>query len=268
MQAFDYHRPASLPEALALLREPSVDSKLMAGGQSLLASMKLGLLAPERLIDLGCIPVLRESREEHGLLSVGAMQTHGALAASASLRRWVPGLARMAGHIADAQVRAMGTIGGSLANSDPAACWPAGVLALGARMQTDRREIEADDFFQGLFTTALESDELLCAVRLPRPRRFAYLKFEQPASRFALVGVAVAQFDEGTVRVALTGTAQGAVRLPEAEQLLARRFAPEALADLRVDEDLMAEDLHAGADYRAHLAAVLARRAVQQALEH
>jgi carbon-monoxide dehydrogenase medium subunit len=267
MQAFDYRRPASVAEALALLREAGVDAKLLAGGQSLLASMKLGLMAPERLIDLGRIPALRESREEGGRLLVGAMQTHGALAASAVLRRWVPGLARMAGHIADAQVRAMGTIGGSLANSDPAACWPAGVLALGATLVSDRREIAADDFFQGLFTTALERDELLCAVQLPRPRRFAYLKFEQPASRFALVGAAVAQFDDGAVRLALTGTAQGALRLPAFERALARRFTPAALDGLRVEEDLMAADLHAGADYRAHLAAVLARRVVQQALE-
>jgi carbon-monoxide dehydrogenase medium subunit len=268
VQDFEYCRPASLREALALLREEGVDAKLLAGGQSLLAAMKLGLMAPQRLIDLGRIPALRESAEAEGRLSLGAMQNHGSLAASAALRRWVPGLARLASHIADAQVRALGTIGGSLANSDPAACWPAGVLALGASLQTDRREIAADAFFQGLFTTALEPDELLCAVRLPRPRRFAYLKFEQPASRFALVGVAAAQFDDGAVRVAVTGTAQGAQRLPAFEAALARRFEPAALLGLRVDEALMAGDLHAGADYRAHLAAVLARRVVLHALEH
>lgn len=265
MQDFDYCRPASMAEALALLRD-GVDSKLLAGGQSLLASMKLGLMAPARLIDLGRIPALRSSCDEQGQLRLGAMQTHGELAASPALRNWVPGLAKMAGHIADAQVRAMGTVGGSLANADPAACWPAGVLALGACLITDRREIAADDFFTGLFGTALEPDELLCGLRLRRPRRMAYLKFEQPASRFALVGAAVAQFDDG-VRVALTGTSQGAVRLSAFEQALTQRFDPAALQGLRVDEDLMSADLHAGADYRAHLAAVLAGRVVQQALE-
>lgn len=265
MQDFDFCRPASVAEALALLRD-GVDSKLLAGGQSLLASMKLGLMAPARLIDLGRIQALRSSREEQGQLRLGAMQTHGELAASPALQAWVPGLAQMAGHIADAQVRAMGTVGGSLANADPAACWPAGVLALGATLITDRREIAADDFFTGLFGTALEPDELLCGIRLRRPRRMAYLKFEQPASRFALVGMAVAQFDDG-VRVALTGTSQGAVRLPAFEQALAQRFDPAALQGLRVDENIMSDDLHAGADYRAHLAAVLAGRVVQQALE-
>jgi len=266
MQDFDYCRPASVAEALALLRD-GVDSKLLAGGQSLLASMKLGLMAPARVIALDRIPTLRSSHEEQGQLRLGAMQTHGELAASPALQSWVPGLAQMAGHIADAQVRAMGTVGGSLANADPAACWPAGVLALGVTLITDRREIAADDFFTGLFGTALEPDELLCGIRLRRPRRMAYLKFEQPASRFALVGVAVAQFDEGGVRVALTGTTQGAARLPAFEQALAKRFDPAALQGLRVDENLMSADLHAGADYRAHLAAVLAGRVVQQALE-
>lgn len=266
MQDFDYCGPASVAETLALLRD-GVDSKLLAGGQSLLASMKLGLMAPARLIALDRIPALRSSCEEQGQLRLGAMQTHGELAASPALQAWVPGLAQMAGHIADAQVRAMGTVGGSLANADPAACWPAGVLALGACLITDRREIAADDFFTGLFGTALEPDELLCGIRLRRPRRMAYLKFEQPASRFALVGVAVAQFDDGGVRVALTGTSQGAMRLPAFEQALAQRFDPAVLQGLRVDENIMSADLHAGADYRAHLAAVLARRVVQQALE-
>jgi len=265
MQDFDFCRPASVAEVLTLLRD-GVDSKLLAGGQSLLASMKLGLMAPARLIALDHIPALRNSCEDQGQLRLGAMLTHGELAASPALQAWVPGLAQMAGHIADAQVRAMGTVGGSLANADPAACWPAGVLALGATLITDRREIAADDFFTGLFGTALEPDELLCGIRLRRPRRMAYLKFEQPASRFALVGMAVVQFDDG-VRVALTGTSQGAVRLPAFEQALAQRFDPAALQGLRVDENIMSDDLHAGADYRAHLAAVLARRVVQQALE-
>ena len=266
MHDFEYCRPGSVAEVLALLRE-GVDAKLLAGGQSLLAAMKLGLMAPARLIDLGGIAALRESREQGGRLLLGAMQTHRELAASAALRAWVPGLATMAGHIADAQVRAMGTVGGSVANADPAACWPAGLLALDASFVTERRELAADDFFTGFFGTALAPDELLCGLGLRRPRRFAYLKIEQPASRFALVGVAVAQLDDGAVRVAVSGTTQGVQRQPAIEAALARRFEPAALQGLRVDQDLMAGDLHAGSDYRAHLAAVLARRVVHQALE-
>jgi carbon-monoxide dehydrogenase medium subunit len=193
------------------------------------------------------------------------MAPHAALARHPLLRQHWPGLARLAGGIADAQVRERGTLGGSVANADPSACWPAGLLALGAVLQTDRRRIAADDFFTGMFSTALAPDEVLCCLHLPRPQRLAYVKFEQPASRFALVGAAVAQLDDG-VRVALTGTASGALRLPAFEQALGRRFDPAALAGLRVDEALMSSDLHAGADYRAHLAAVAVRRAVAAAL--
>lgn len=266
MQDFDYCRAESLPQALAWLRD-GVDSKLIAGGQSLLGAMKLGLMAPARLIDLGGVAELKQfSEPSPGHLQLGAMQTHAELAASPALRRFAPGLAALAGHIADEQVRSMGTLGGSLANADPAACWPAGMLALGATLQTDRRAIEVDDYFTGLFGTALELDEILCSVRIRKPRRMAYQKFEQMASRFALVGVAIAQAEDGQVRVALTGTAQGAVRLPAFEQALSRDFRPEALRGLRVDEGLMSSDIHAEADYRAHLAAVLAGRVVQQAL--
>jgi carbon-monoxide dehydrogenase medium subunit len=266
MHPFEYRRVHGVAEAVALLRDGS-DSKLLAGGQSLLASMKLGLHAPERLIDLGAIAALQGSRAQgDGWLWLGAMQTHAALARDAALRAHAPGLARLAAHVADPQVRNRGTMGGSVSNADPAACWPAGLLAAGARFQTDRRTIAVDDFFTGLFGTALEPDEVLCGVALPRPQRLAYLKIEQPASRFALVGVAVAQFAEG-VRVALTGSERGATRLPAFEQALAKRFAPEALDGLQVDAALMSSDLHAQADYRAHLAGVLARRAVRAALE-
>lgn len=266
VQPFEYCRPASVAEALALLRE-GVDAKLLAGGQSLLASMKLGLMAPERLIDIARLPDLRGLELSGGRLQLGAMLSHGELAAAPALRAFAPGLAQLAGHIADAQVRSRGTLGGSLANADPAACWSAGVMALGATLRSDRREIPADEFFAGLFSTALEPDELLCGLSLPRPRRFAYLKFEQPASRFALVGVAIAQFEDGRVRLALNGTAQGVLRLPEFERALERDFSPAALQGLRVDEALMSSDLHAGADYRAHLAAVLARRLLTRMLE-
>ncbi|WP_077037908.1 xanthine dehydrogenase family protein subunit M [Pelomonas sp. KK5] len=262
MRDFDFRRARSVAEAVGCLRDGS-DSKLIAGGQSLLASMKLGLMAPERLVDLGGIAELREGRAlGGGELWLGAMQTHGMLARDPLLRSTIPGLAALAGHIADEQVRGMGTIGGSMANADPAACWPAGLLALGAVLHTDRREIPIDDFLTGLFGTALEPDEILCGIRVRKPRRMVYRKFEQAASRFALVGVAVAELDDGAVRVALTGTSQGAVRLPAFEQALARRLSPDSLRGLAVDEALMSSDVHAPADYRAHLAAVMARRAV------
>ena len=266
MQDFEFCPAHSLEQAVAWLRD-GVDSKLLAGGQTLLGAMKLGLAAPQRLIDLGGIDTLALGSDlGNGEYVFGAMQTHDSLAVDPWLRSKLPGLAQLAGQIADQQVRNRGTLGGSLANDDPAACWPAGVLALGATLRTDRRQIAADAFFTGLFSTALEPDEILCSAQLARPRRMAYLKFEQPASRFALVGAAVAQFDD-RVRVALTGTAQGAVRLPEFERVLQRRFAPDAVASLRVEVALMSSDLHAEADYRAHLAGVLVARTVQRALE-
>lgn len=265
MHDVDFIRAESIGHAVALLQDGS-ESRLLAGGQTLLAAMKLGLAAPARLIDLSRLPALQAVQADaDGVFSVGAMATHATLARHPGLRQHHPGLARLAGGIADAQVRERGTIGGSVANADPSACWPAGLLALGALLQTDRRRIAADDFFTGMFGTALAPDEILCSLQLPRPQRMAYVKFEQPASRFALVGVAVAQFADG-VRVALTGSAGGVLRLPAFEQALARRFEPAALAGLRVDEALMGGDLHAGADYRAHLAAVAVRRAVQAAL--
>ena len=265
MADLDFIRADSIDHAVALLQDGS-DSRLLAGGQTLLAAMKLGLVAPARLIDLSRLPVLQAVQAgSDGQVSIGAMATHAALARHPLLAHHLPGLARLAGGIADAQVRERGTIGGSTANADPSACWPAGLLALGARLQTDRRSIAADDFFTGMFSTALAPDELLCSLHLPRPQRLAYVKFEQPASHFALVGVAVAQFADG-VRVALTGSAQGVLRLPAFESALGRRFEPPALAGLRVEESLMSSDLHAGADYRAHLATVAVCRAVLAAL--
>ena len=265
MQDVDFIRADSIGHAVALLQDGS-DSRLLAGGQTLLAAMKLGLVAPARLIDLSRLPALQAVQDSaDGILSVGAMASHAALARHPWLREHVPGLARLASGIADAQVRERGTIGGSAANADPSACWPAGLLALGAVLQTDRRRIAVDDFFTGMFGTALAPDEVLCSLQLPRPRRLAYLKFEQPASRFALVGAAVAQFGD-RVRVALTGSASGVIRLPAFELALGRRFDPAALAGLRVDPSSMSSDLHAGADYRAHLAAVAVRRAVVAAL--
>jgi carbon-monoxide dehydrogenase medium subunit len=192
------------------------------------------------------------------------MCTHAAVAAAPLVRERLPGLAALAGGIADAQVRQRGTLGGSLANADPAACWPAGVLAAGATLVTDRREIAADDFFTGLFATALEPDEVLVGARFAGAQALHYAKEEQPASRFALAGVAVARQAGGAVRVAVTGLGQGVFRWAEAESRLAQRFAPEALDGLRPDAGIAHGDLHASADYRCHLAGVLARRAVRR----
>lgn len=264
MSGLDFRTATRVADAVAWLREDP-DAKLLAGGQTLLAAMRLRLAAPTLLIDLQALPELKGLREDAGQLWVGAMCTHAQVAASPLVRQRLPGLARLAAGIADQQVRNRGTLGGSIANADPAACWPAGVLALGGTVVTDRREITADDFFQGLFSTALEADEVLVGVRFPLAPRVHYLKFEQPASRFALTGVAVARTADG-VRVALTGLGHGVCRWPEAEAALSRRFDAQALNGLVVDTAWASNDLHASAEYRAHLAGVLTRRAVQQHL--
>ena len=266
MTPFDYRRAARVDDAVAWLREDP-DAKLLAGGQTLLAAMRLGLAAPSVLVDLQDLRELAGLREDGDTIRIGAMRSHASIATSPLARRALPGLARLAGGIADAQVRSRGTIGGSVANADPAACWPAGLLAADARFETDRREIAADDFFAGLFTTALEPDEVLRAVHVPRGARVHYLKAEQPASRFALVGVALGRCD-GRVRVAITGLGDGVVRWPQAEAALARSWRPDALDGIRFDPDRAGSDLHASAEYRAHLAGVLARRALAAAIGH
>lgn len=260
MNAFEYRRAATVREAVAWLRDEP-DAKLLAGGQTLLASMQLGMAAPPLLIDLQSIPELQDLREEPGGLWIGAMCTHARIARSPLVRDVLPGIAALAAGIADQQIRNRGTIGGSVANADPAACWPAGLLACNATLVTDRRELASDDFFQGLFATALAPDEVLLGVRFPRAGAVRYLKFEQAASRFALVGAAVWR-DSSAVRVALTGLGHGVRRWPEAEAALARRFEPPALQRVEFAADLCTGDLHASAGYRAHLAAVLTARAV------
>jgi len=265
VNSFDYRRPRNVAEAAAWLRDDP-EAKLLAGGQSLLAAMKLRFAAPSLLIDLQGLPELTALREDGGGLWIGAMCTHAAVAASPLVRRIAPMLAGLAHGIGDQQVRNRGTLGGSISNADPAACWPAGVMALNGAVCTDRREIAADDFFGGLFTTALEPDEIVCGVRFPRAPQAHYLKFEQPASRFALTGVAVARLDQG-VRVAVTGLGSGIWRWKAAEQALARSFMPQVLEGLAVDPELASGDIHASAEYRAHLAAVLTRRAVQHLLD-
>jgi aerobic carbon-monoxide dehydrogenase medium subunit len=264
MHAFTYHRPASTKEAAGLAAKAE-ESKFLAGGQSLVQAMKLRLSSPSDLIDLGTLKELAGIKASAGAVEIGAMARHADVAGSQEVRKAIPALASLAGIIGDRQVRHMGTLGGSLANSDPAADYPAAVLGLGATVVTDRRRIEADDFFRGLYETALEPAELITAVSFPVPKRAAYAKFKNPASRFAIVGVFVADFG-GKVRVAVTGAGPCAFRQPDMEKALAAKFAPESVAGIKVSPDGLNNDLHASPEYRAHLVGVMAKRAVEAAL--
>ena len=260
MSATAYHRPASVAEA-AQLAQSEPDARILAGGQSLLPSVKLGLLAPAAFIDLGAVKELRGIRADRKSITIGAMTSHAAVAESREVIEWLPALAKLAAGIGDPQVRNRGTLGGSLANSDPAADYPAAVLALNATLRTNRRAVAADEFFKGLFETALGPGELITAVEFPVPRSAAYVKFQQPASRFALVGVFVAQTATG-VRVAVTGAGPCVFRVKALEEALTRRFAPQACEGITIPSDGLNDDIHASAAYRAHLIPVLARRAM------
>ncbi len=264
MQAFDYRRAATLEEAEALLSGAG-EAALLAGGQTLIPALKQCLAAPDMLIDIGRLAELRFIREEGGALVIGAATSHAEVAASEPVKRFCPALAELAGHIGDPQVRNRGTIGGATANNDPAADYPAACLALNARITTNRREIAADDFFTGLFETALEENEIIVRIAFPPAEQAAYVKFPQAASRYALTGVFAAR-REGEARVAVTGAgANGVFRWKEAEQALSRRFAPEALDGLAAGTEGLSGDLHADPAYRAHLIGVLTRRAVAAA---
>ena len=263
MNNFDFHRPATVADATKLIAG-APDGKLLGGGQSLLASMKLGLAAPSDLVDLSKVGELKGIRVEGGSVRIGAMTSHAEVAASAEVQRAIPALASLAAGIGDRAVRTMGTIGGSLANNDPAACYPAAVLGLGATVHTDRRTIAADDFFRGLYETALEPNEIITAVSFPVPTKAAYVKFRQPASRFALVGVLVSQGPAG-VRVAVTGAGPSVFRVAALEQALAGNWSAAACGGVTVPAEGLNSDLHASAEYRAHLIPVLAGRAVAQA---
>src|SRR5919199_1823763 len=266
MHAFEYHRPTSTKEALALAQQKD-EGKFLAGGQSLVQAMKLRLSSPTDLIDLGTIRELAGIRVSGNAVEIGAMTRHAEVAASAEVKRAIPSLAAMAGLIGDRQVRHMGTLGGSLANSDPAADYPAAVLALNATITTNKRKIAGDQFFKGLYETALEPNELITSVTFQVPKRGAYQKFRNPASRFALVGVYVADFGSGNVRVGVTGAGPCAFRQSEMEKALAAKFAPEAVASIKVKPDGLNNDLHASPEYRAHLITVMCKRAVEAALK-
>jgi aerobic carbon-monoxide dehydrogenase medium subunit len=266
MHAFEYHRAASTKEALSLVSKKE-EARFLAGGQSLVQAMKLRLSSPSDLVDLGSLKELSFIKASGSGVEIGAMTRHADVAASKDVQKAIPALAALAGMIGDRQVRHMGTIGGSLANSDPAADYPAAVLGLGATVTTNKRKIEADKFFKGLYETALEPGELITSVSFPAPKRAAYMKFKNPASRFAIVGVFVADFGGGKVRVGVTGAGASAFRQADMEKALAAKFAPEAVANVKVKADGLNNDLHASPEYRAHLITVMTKRAVEAALK-
>jgi len=264
MYAFDYHRPTSVRQAASLLAQ-NEDAKLLAGGHTLIPTMKQRLAAPSALIDLNAIPELSGIELKGRSLVIGAMTRHGAVATSPVVRQALPALAELAGLIGDPQVRHRGTIGGSIANNDPAADYPVACLALGATIVTNKRKIPADEFFTGLFETALEEGEIITRVSFPLVSRAAYEKFPNPASRYALVGVFVAKRGSD-VRVAVTGAgANGVFRVPAMEEALRHRFSPKSLEGVTVPAEGLISDIHADAEYRAHLIGVMARRAVARA---
>ena len=265
MHAFEYHRPGSTKDALALASKKT-EGRYLAGGQSLVQAMKLRLSSPTDLIDLGTIRELAGIKLSGNAVEIGAMTRHADVAASSEIKKAIPSLAAMAELIGDRQVRHMGTIGGSLANSDPAADYPAAVLALNATLVTNKRKIEADKYFTGLYETALEPGELITSVSFQVPKRGAYMKFRNPASRFALVGVYVADFG-GKVRVGVTGAGACAFRQAEMEKALSAKFAPDAVASIKVKPDGLNNDLHASPEYRAHLITIMAKRAVEAAMK-
>jgi carbon-monoxide dehydrogenase medium subunit len=264
MYEFNYHKASSVADAAATLGAGD-DTRLLAGGQTLIAAMKLRLVAPTDLIDLGGIAALRGIKADNKGLTVNAMTTHAEVAASKDVNQQIPALADLANSIGDPMVRNKGTIGGSIANNDPAADYPAGLVGLGATVKTNQREIPADEFFTGMFMTALEPGEIIESVYFPKPKSAAYMKFSNPASRYAIVGVFVAQTGNG-VRVAVTGAGACAFRVPEMEKALAARFAPDAIAGITVAAAELNADMHASAGYRAHLVTVMAKRAVEKVL--
>ncbi len=260
MYDFKYHRPSSLDDVKKILGDNG-EARVLAGGMTLLPTMKMRLARPSDLIDLSSLDGLSDIKDDGDAIEIGAMVRHADVASSDVVKGAIPALADLAERIGDAQVRNRGTIGGSVANSDPAADYPAAVLGLNAVIRTDRREINADDFFKGLFETALEPGEIILGVRFPKPKRAAYSKFPNPASRYAVVGVMVVETADG-IRVAATGAGPCAFRITAMEEALERDFSAGAIEGIRIDAADLNSDLHASADYRAHLVGVMAKRAV------
>jgi carbon-monoxide dehydrogenase medium subunit len=262
MYAFEYRRAQSVADAAAAIAQSG--GKALAGGQSLVGAMKLRLANPGTVVDLAGIAELKGIRKEGDAIVIGAMTTHAEVAASPVVKQAIPALAALAEGIGDRQVRNRGTIGGSIANNDPAADYPAGVLGLNATVQTSKRRIAADDFFKGMYETALGDDEIITSVSFPIPSKSAYMKFPQPASRFALVGVFVAQTGGG-IRVAVTGAAAHVHRAKAIEEALAKSFTADAAKAVKIPAEHLNSDLHGSAAYRAHLVSVMAARAVAAA---
>lgn len=263
MRNFDYHRAADVTAAETLLKSRP-DAKLMAGGMTLLPTLKQRLAAPSDLIDIGSIAALKGIRKEGEEIAIGAMTRHYDVATSNIVKANIPALADLAGQIGDPAVRHRGTIGGSIANADPAADYPGGCMGLGATIVTTKRRIKADDFFVGLFETALEADEIVIEVRFPIPQKAAYQKFRHPASGYAVSGVMVAKFADG-VRVGVTGAGPCAFRATDFEAALAKDFSAKAIENVSLAPDGLLSDIHFSAEYRAHVTGVLARRAVAAA---
>lgn len=261
MRDFNYHRPKDVAEAAAKAKG-GAEPKVMAGGMTLLPTLKHRLAAPTDLIDLGGIKGLTGVKVEGREVVIGAMTCHADVAASEDLRKAIPALAQLAGGIADPAVRHRGTIGGSIANADPAADYPAGVLGLGATVVTNERTIPADDFFTGFFSTVLNPGEIITAVRFPIPDKAAYAKMRHPASGYAVVGVMVAQTGD-KVRVAVTGAGPSVFRVPAMEDALAKKFAADSLSAIKVPAEELMGDMHCSAEYRAGMVLVMARRAVK-----
>lgn len=262
MYAFELHHAKSVADAAALLAKTG--GKALAGGQSLVAAMKLRLAQPGHVVDLSGVAELKGIRREGDHVTIGAMTRHAEVASSDVVKGAIPALAALAEGIGDRQVRNMGTLGGALANNDPAADWPAGVLGLGATVVTNKRKIAADDFFKGMYDTALSADEIIVSVSFPVPKKAAYAKFPNPASRFALVGVFAAQTGAG-VRVAVTGAASSVFRCKPLEDALAKSWTAAAAKAVKVSATDLNSDLHGSPAYRAHLVSVMAARAVDAA---
>jgi aerobic carbon-monoxide dehydrogenase medium subunit len=263
MYEFQYHRPGSVADAAKALKGAE-DGKFVAGGMTLIPTLKQRLARPSDLVDLGGIKDLRGIKVSGGTITIGAMTPHGDVAGSAEVQKAIPALAHLADGIGDPQVRNRGTIGGSIANADPAADYPAAVVALGATVETNERKIPADQFFKGLFETALNPGEIITAVSFPVPEKAGYQKFPNPASRYAVVGVFVAKTAQG-VRVAVTGAGPSVFRSKELEAALGKSWAASAVEGVKVSPSGLNSDIHASAEYRAHLIGVMAKRAVAAA---
>ena len=263
MKEFNYHRPAKIADAVRLIKKAR-NGKLMSGGMTLIPTMKQGLANPTDIIDLGGLKNSGVAASA-SKVTIKAGTTHSQVAESEPLQKTLPALAAVAGAVGDPHVRNKGTIGGSIANNDPAADYPAALVGLGATVITNARKVPADKFFTGMFTTALKRDEIVTAVEFPVAKRAGYAKFPNPASRYAMVGVFVSQDKAGKVRVAVTGAGPSVFRVPEMEAALEKSFSPDALAAISISAEGLNSDMHGSAEYRAHLVNVMARRAVAAA---